>query len=284
MILITGATGTIGSEVTRLLAVRGVPHRALTRDPARAAFGPATEVVRGDLDDPGTLDAAVAGATAVFMVTLPGSGSGPGVQDKALLDAAVAAGVRRVVKLSAIGTGEPGAGGFGMWHVPGEEALRASGLEWTVLRPTTFASNFLWSAPEIRAGRPVPNQFGDGAQGVIDPRDIAEAAVEALLADGHNGRVHTLTGPELLTVPDQAAAVAAAAGRPVETVELPLESAREYVLAAGIAEESVDSVLEGFAYVRAGRNAIVTDDVERILGRPPRTFAMWAEEHKEAFV
>ncbi|WP_432164511.1 SDR family oxidoreductase [Streptomyces sp. bgisy031] len=284
MILITGATGTIGSEVTRLLAARGVPHRALTREPGRAAFGPATEVVRGDLDDPGTLDAAVAGATAVFMVTLPGSGSGPGVQDKALLDAAVAAGVRRVVKLSAIGTGEPGAGRFGMWHAPGEEALRASGMEWTVLRPTTFASNFLWSAPEIRAGRPVPNQFGDGAQGVIDPRDIAETAVETLLADGHDGRVYTLTGPELLTVPDQAAAVAAAAGRSVETVELPPESAREYVLAAGIAEESVDSVLEGFAYVRAGHNAIVTDDVERVLGRPPRTFAMWAEEHKEAFL
>ncbi|MGX1668700.1 NAD(P)H-binding protein [Streptomyces sp. NPDC055400] len=284
MILITGATGTIGSEVTRLLAARGVAHRALTRDPARAAFGSATEVVRGDLDDPGTLDAAVAGATAVFMVTLPGSGSGPGAQDKALLDAARAAGVRRVVKLSAIGTGEPGAGGFGMWHVPGEVALREGDLEWTVLRPTTFASNFLWSAPEIRAGRPVPNQFGDGAQGVIDPRDIAEAAVKTLLADGHDGRVYTLTGPELLTVPDQAAAVAAAVGRPVETVDVPLESAREYVLAAGIAEESVDSVLEGFAYVRAGQNAIVTDDVERILGRPPRTFAMWAEEHKGAFV
>lgn len=142
--------------------------------------------------------------------------------------------------------------------------------------------------PVVGAGDPrgaaVPNQFRDGAQGVIDPRDVAEAAVETLLADGHDGRVYTLTGPELLTVPDQAAAVAAVAGRSVETVELTPESAREYVRAAGIAEQSVDSVLEGFAYVRAGRNAIVTDDVERILGRPPRTFALWAEEHKEAFV
>ncbi|MFJ8823081.1 NAD(P)H-binding protein [Streptomyces sp. NPDC102467] len=282
MILITGATGTIGSDVVRLLVARGVPHRALTRDPARARFGPGTEVVRGDYDDPESLTAAATGADAVFMVNAPGAAA-PGAHDRALLAAVGAAGVRRAVKLSAIGTGEPGSGRFSAWHVPGEQALRDGPLRWTVLRPSMFASNFLWWADDIRAGRPVPDQYGGGAQGVVDPADIAAVAVEALLADGHHGRTYTLTGPEALAVPDMAACVGKALGREVASAEVSEADSRAFVISTGIPAEFADGVLEGLAFVRAGGNAVVTDDVERVLGRPPRTFEEWAREHRAAF-
>ncbi|NEB76053.1 NAD(P)H-binding protein [Streptomyces sp. SID14478] len=282
MILITGATGTIGSEVVRLLAARGVPHRALTRDPARARFGPGTEVVRGDYDDPSSLNAAVTGVDAVFMVTAPRAAS-PGAHDLALLAAARAAGVRRAVKLSAIGTGDPGIGPGGAWHVPGEQALRDGPLRWTVLRPSMFASNLLWWAGDIRAGRPVPDQYGGGAQGVIDPSDIAAVAVEALLTDDHHGRTYTLTGPETLALSDMTTLLGKVLGRDVPSVDVTEAESRAFVRSLGIPEEAVDGVLEGLAYVRAGHNAIVTDEVERVLGRPPRTFAQWATEHRAAF-
>ncbi|MBO1331309.1 NAD(P)H-binding protein [Streptomyces sp. VRA16 Mangrove soil] len=283
MILISGATGTIGSEVVRLLAGRGVPHRALTRDPARARSGPHTEVVRGDYGDPESLAAALTGADAVFMVNTPGA-AGPGVHDRALYDAAVTAGVRRAVKLSAIGTGDPASGTFSQWHVPGEQALRDGPLEWTILRPTMFASNFLWWAGEVRAGRPVPDQYDGGAQGVVDPADIAAVAVEALLGEGHQGRTYTPTGPEALSVPQMAVALGRVLGRDIEAAALNEADKRAMLVSFGIPEQGLDGILEGLAYVRDGHNAVVTDDVERVVGRPPRTFEEWARDHKEAFV
>ncbi|MFI7337336.1 NAD(P)H-binding protein [Streptomyces sp. NPDC050085] len=282
MILITGATGTIGSEIVRLLAARGVPHRALTRDPARAGFGPATQVVRGDYDDPDSLAAAVSGADAVFMVNVIGTAA-PGAHDKALLAAAEAAGVRRAVKLSAIATGDAAAGRFSAWHVPGEQALRDGPLEWTVLRPSTFAANFLWWAGEIKAGRPVPDQYGGGAQGVVDPADVSAVAVESLLADGHHGRTYTLTGPQALSTPDMAAVAGKVLGRDVAWVGLSREESRASVIASGVPEAGADDVLEGLDFVRAGGNAVVTDDVQQVLGRAPRTFEQWMRAHQDAF-
>ncbi|WP_067566731.1 NAD(P)H-binding protein [Nocardia acidivorans] len=203
--------------------------------------------------------------------------------DRALVRAARDAGVRRIVKLSAIGTGEAALGRIGTWHLPGERAVRESGVAWTILRPSSFASNSRsWAGP-IQAGRPVPNTTGDGAQGVVDPRDVAAVAVEALVSDAHSGKVYTLTGPAALTVADQAAVIAAALGKPVETMDIPLEQAREHMIAAGMSEKFADGSLAGQEYVRAAGNATVTGDVEEVLGRAPRTYADWVRDHVDAF-
>lgn len=280
MILVTGATGTIGSEVVRLLAGRGVRVRAMTRKPTEAA-GLAAEVVGGDFDEPASLGAAVAGVEAVFLLTAPG----PAVaaHDLALLDAVRAHGVRRVVKLSAIGTGDDSGLAGNAWHLPGEQALRAGEAEWTILRPTTFASNSLHWAPAIRAGHPVPNMSGTGTQGVVDPRDVAEAAVRALTAPGHTGRTYTLTGPELLSVPDQVEVLSGVLGRRVDVLDVPLHEARDAMIAAGASPEFAEAAMAGQRYVAEGRNARRTDDVATLLGRPPRTYATWAADHREAF-
>ncbi|WP_093498302.1 SDR family NAD(P)-dependent oxidoreductase [Streptomyces sp. Ag109_O5-10] len=281
MILVTGATGTIGRDVVRQLAARGAKVRALTRDPARATVPAGVEVVRGDLADPASLAAASAGATAAFLLRPPGPDAG---EDAALVAAAREAGVERLVKLSAIATGEAASGPSAQWHVAGERAVRESGLAWTVLRPSSFASNTLTWLKALRAGEPVPNMTGDGASGVIDPRDIAEVAVRALLDAGHSGRTYTLTGPEAITVPGQAAALAEVLGRPVPTRDLSPDETRDFLRTAwGMEGGRADGVLTGLAFVRSGGNAVVTEDVREVLGRPARTFREWAEDHRDAF-
>jgi uncharacterized protein YbjT (DUF2867 family) len=287
MILITGATGTIGSHVLSLLTGKGGALRAMTRDPARLEVATAgadnVEVVKADYGNPASLRPAVAGVHTLFLLTVPASPSPD--HDIAMLDAARAAGVTRVVRLSAIGTGEADDEGrtIGAWHALAEEAVRTSGLAWTLLRPTTFASNCLGWAGMIRAGEPVANLTGTGAQGIVDPRDVAAVAVETLTSPGHAGRTYTLTGPDLLTVADQADVVAKALGQTVEVVDTPVDAAREQMLAAGMDPSVVDMYATGLAWARSGHNAVVTDDVARILGRPPTSFETWVEQHRSAF-
>ncbi|WP_433593836.1 NAD(P)H-binding protein [Nocardia sp. CA-145437] len=281
MIVITGATGTIGSEVVRLLAERDVKVRAVTRNPEQARVPAGVEVVRGDYADTDSMAAAFAGAEAAFLVGLLGPDY---VElDRALVAAARAAGVRRLVKLSAIGTGDPELGRVGTWHLPGEQAVRESGVDWTILRPSSFASNTRsWVAP-IQTGQPVPNMTGAGAQGVVDPRDVAAVAAEVLLSDDHAGRIYTLTGPAALTTHHQAAVLAAALDRAVEVTDIPLDVARGFMLESGMSEEYADGALAGQAFVRDGGNAIVTGDVEQVLGHAPRTYADWVRHHRTEF-
>ncbi|MFF1813844.1 hypothetical protein ACFVXW_32855 [Streptomyces sp. NPDC058251] len=156
-------------------------------------------------------------------------------------------------------------------------------MEWTIPRPSSFASNILGWAAAISSGTPVPDLTGPGARGVIDPRDVAEVAVEALLAPGHRDRFYTLTGPELLTTADQAATLAEVLGRPVTTVDVHPDAAREQYLEAGMSEVYVEGVPAGVAYARGGGNALLTEDVREVLGRAPRTYTQWARDHREAF-
>lgn len=284
MILVTGASGTIGSRVVAELAARSARVRAMTRDPARLTAPPEVEVVRGDYADPASLPTAAAGVEALFLLTAP---SAPGPQhDLAMLDAARAAGVRRVVRLSAIGTGQRYAGKpIGAAHEVADRAVRASGMEWTLLRPTSFASNTLWWAEAIRAGAPIPNMLGEGRQAVIDPADVAAVAAEVLTAPAgaHRGRTYTLTGPELLSAPEQAAILARTLGRPVRLVDTLPQVAGEQMLAGGMDPAAVEQIVTGSAWARAGHNAVVTEDVASILGRPATSFDAWVKRNRAAF-
>ncbi|WP_433660896.1 NAD(P)H-binding protein [Nocardia sp. CA-128927] len=281
MILITGATGTIGSEIVRQLVARGEQVRAVTRDPAQAQLPAGVEVVRGDYHDPASIAAAAKGVDAAFIVGI----LGPEYVDvdHTLITTARDAGVRRIVKLSAIGTGEEQVGRIGAWHLPGEQAARESGVDWTILRPSSFASNTLSWADAIRNGQPVPSMTGSGQQGVVDPRDVSAVATAALLSSDHAGQIYTLTGPDLLTSADQVAVLAEVLGQPLEVVDVPNEAAREHMRAAGMSEAFIDGALAGQEYVRTGGNAIVTDDLRRALGRAPRTYTEWAADHAALF-
>lgn len=281
MILVTGATGTIGSEVVRQLAARGEKVRALTRDPERADVPSGVETVRGHPADRASVEAALTGVEAAFLVGVFGPDDAE--HDRGLVEAARAAGVRRIVKLSGIGTGEPAVGPVGTWHVAGEQAVRDSGLEWTILRPSAFATNTLGWAASLRAGSPIPNTSGDGGQGVVDPRDVSEVAVAALLDPAHAGRTYTLTGPEVLNVSAQAAVLTEILGRPVPVRDLSSAEAREYLLGLGFSDTFIDASEISRAFVRNGGNEVVTDDVGEVLGRPARTYREWVVDHRAAF-
>ncbi|MFJ6390024.1 NAD(P)H-binding protein [Streptomyces sp. NPDC091972] len=281
MILVTGATGTIGRDVVRRLVARGEKVRALTRDPGRAELPPQVEAARGHHRDPDSVASAMAGADAAFLVGVFGpedAGS-----DRAMVEAARAAGVRRVVKLSAISAGDPRTGLGGIAHGHGEEAVRESGLEWVILRPSAFASNTSSWAGALRAGEPVPNMLGSGRQGGVDPRDVAEIAVAALVGPGHAGRTYTLTGPETLSPQDQAAVLGEVLGRRVELRDLTPAQTRELLVASGWSEESAQGMLRSVRFVAEGGNAVVTGDVAEVLGRPARTYREWVEDHEGVF-
>jgi uncharacterized protein YbjT (DUF2867 family) len=275
MILITGATGTIGTELVRQLVARGIPTRAMTRHPQQHRLAPEVDVVQGDFTDAESLRQATEGVDAVFLLSAP-SGSVPD-HDRAMLQAMST--VRKVVKLSAIG----GDGEAAEWHRAGEAAVRSSGLAWTILRPTGFASNALRWLDAIRTGQPIPNLTGSGQQAVVDPRDVAAVAAAALLDDKHDGQLYTLTGPELLSVPDQVAQLSELLGRELAVVDVPIEVAAEHLRAAGVDELVVAAAVRGSELIRSGAEKTFTTDVEQVLGRPAGTFRGWLKTHRELF-
>ncbi|RMI34093.1 NAD(P)H-binding protein [Nocardia stercoris] len=283
MILVTGATGTVGSALIELLASQHLPVRALSRR-TDAEYPSGVEAVTGDFDDAESLVAAASGVTAALLLTAP---SAPTAEhDRAFVAAARAAGVEKIVKLSAIATGDYAPDGemIGAHHAAGEEAVHASGLDWTVLRPSVFASNSLSWAPLINSGGPIQNLTGSGRQGVIHPGDIAAVAAHVLTTPGHTATTYTLTGPAALTTADQVAALGTALGRDLSTVDLSEDEIRAQLTAAGMPESAVRTMISGLGYARSGKNATVTGDVESLLGRSPRTYQEWAEENRDRFL
>jgi uncharacterized protein YbjT (DUF2867 family) len=282
-ILVTGATGNVGGHVVRTLAARGVPVRAFVRDRERAAnmFGPEVEVAAGDLADRASLDRALDGADRLFLAcgNVPGQveyeGNG--------IDAAAAAGVARVVKLSGPDASVDSPLIFERWHGEIERHLAASGLPAVLLRPRTYMTNLLAYAGGVAQTGMLFAPAGTAAISFVDTRDVAEAAVAALTETGHDGHTYTLTGPEAITFEQVAAKLSAAAGRPVSYVGVDDDQARQAMLAEGVPPMIADAIVAIFASQRAGSMAATTDTLRELTGRPPRTVADFARDHAAAF-
>ncbi|MFE3590602.1 NAD(P)H-binding protein [Streptomyces niveus] len=279
MFLVTGATGTVGQEVVRHFPA-DLPVRIMVRDPARAAFaGRAAQTVTGDHGDPRSLAGALTGVRVAFLVTSRVGGD----DDARFLRAARAAGVRRVVKLSAAAVLDPRADDLiTRWQRANEELLRASGLEWTLLRPRAFMSNTLSWAGSIRSEGVVRALYGMAANSCVDPRDIATVAIRAMTGETHAGRAYTLTGPVALTAVEQTKQLGRLLGTPLRFAELSPYEARA-LLARRHPAPVVDALLESAARTRDGAKTRVDDTVREVTGRPAGTFAAWAERHVSAF-
>ncbi|MEU0068278.1 NAD(P)H-binding protein [Streptomyces sp. NPDC006332] len=282
MILLTGATGTVGGLTARLL--RGTePVRLLTRDPGRAAnlAGPQAEVVGGDFEDPAGLRRALAGVRSALLVTVDPLTH---AHDENFLTAARAAGVRHVVKVTTLSVTEPEATDLVTeWHRENERLLRTSGLTWTLLRPRAFMSNTLGWARAIREDGEVRAPHGGTATAAVDPSDIAEVAVRALTDPAeHAGRTHALTGPESVTPVRQTEILSELLRRPLTFVELTEDQVLQGLLRrypAPVARALVESAARG----RAGTKGRVEPTVTDLLGRPARSYRAWAAEHLAAF-
>ena len=280
MILVTGATGTIGRELVSQLVAAGLEVRALTRNPAKARFHPSVQTFTGDLAEAHTLPGALDGADHVFSLS---NGPELGHHETNLAAAARKAGVKRIVKLSVLGAGTAGAQGVVGWHERGEKAVQDTGVAWTFLRPGMFMSNALNWAPTIRSTGKVFLPYGEGKVVMIHPRDIASVAALALTQSGHEGKAYSLTGAQALGATEMMAILSEARGKPIEYVEITVEAAGEAMLKAGLPPVLVEGLTKLAAGIRRGEAGTPLPTLEEILGRPALTWRDWARENAAAF-
>lgn len=277
MILVTGATGTVGRQVVAQLRERDMPVRAVTRSPGSAGLPAGVEVVRGDLADPASLEPHLAGVDAVFLVwpfTSPVQAAGLGAGVVKVL----ARHVSRFVYLSA----QAAAGRPDSFWATMERLIEDTGADWTFLRPTGFAVNTLMWADQIRGDGVVRWPYGAAARSLVHEHDLAAVAVRALTEERHAGQRYLLTGPEVITQADQVRIIGEVTGRTVRWEELAPSAARRELLAAWGDPGFVDSALTTWAGL-VTRPEPVTRAVEEITGVPARTFRRWAGDHISDF-
>jgi uncharacterized protein YbjT (DUF2867 family) len=276
VVLVTGATGNVGAELVRALAAAGEPVRALVRDDARRAGLPAgVEAAVGDLNRPESLEPALEGVRGVHL--LAGYAGLPEA-----LERMRRAGVERVTlqSSSAVPSGDT-TNAVARYHIESEAAIRASGLRWTFLQPNGFMSNALEWAEQLRHGDVVTAPFAGVRTAQIDPLDIAAVAAAALTTGELDGRSLRLSGPESLLAADRVAILGSVLGRDLR-LEPQSDADARAAMSASMPAEYVDAF---FAFFVDGTldESEVLPTVEQVLGRPPRTFAAWAEEHADAF-
>ncbi|MEV0248756.1 NAD(P)H-binding protein [Nocardia sp. NPDC050712] len=275
MILVTGATGKVGRAAVEQLHEAGVEVRALVRRPEAADLPPGVEVVRGDLSDPGSLDAALAGVHAVFLVwpTLAADAAAPVVVRR------LAEQARHIVYLSARGADERVGAVLGS-HGYLERLIDETGVGRTFVRAGGFAGNDLGWAASIRAEGVVREHYDGWGRSVIHERDIAAVGVRALL-EGRTGTVYEVTGPEALTAPQRARIIAEALGAPLRFEQMP-RAAMRAMMSTWMPVEDVDGALAEMDEMTA-RPEPVLSTVAEVTGAPARTYREWVADHLDEF-
>ncbi|MGW0119977.1 NAD(P)H-binding protein [Streptomyces sp. NPDC003327] len=277
MIVVTGATGNVGRPLVEALAAAGEEVTAVSRGAAPGLPAGVTHR-RGDLADVPRLKELFEGADAAYVLV---AGLGDTLRPREIVAAAAAAGVRRLVLQSSQLVGTRADSVSHAFLREFEAAVRDSGLDWTVLRPSGFASNaFLW-AEGVRGARTVAAPFADVALPVVDPLDIAEVAAAALRDGVHAGRTYVLTGPVAVSPRAQVRDLAEAVGAPIAFVEQSAEEARSH-LVRFLPADAVDGMLSVLGEPSAEERR-VSPDVERVLGRAPLPFSAWAARNAFAF-
>lgn len=285
LITVTGSTGTIGSELVRLLSSAGVETRAIHRDVRKIRTLANVTWVRADLGDARGRRIALEGTERLFLLT--GNEPDFGQTQLGVVRAADELGVSHVVKLSALGASDHSKSSIAREHWAVEQALAGTRLKWTILRPHAFMQNWLGDVAETAGTEEVIySPIGDGRVPFIDARDIAAVALEVLLhPDAHVGKKYVLTGGTAVGYADVAAALSEATGRAITYRPITLEAARSRLGARGVAPATIDATLAIAAYQKAGGpTAVVSPSVERLLGRPPRTIRDFARDYATRFM
>jgi uncharacterized protein YbjT (DUF2867 family) len=279
MILVLGATGTVGAETIKSLKARGISVTAASRDAQKAEAQLGVPAVAWDFEQPELCEQIMQGVETLFLLSPPGI-------DKELeyglqtVKAAKAAGIRKVVKLSAIGVqDQPDSP-----HRQVELAVEKAGFQWTFLRPSFFMQNCNESfLPSVKHDGGLFLPAGEGRTGFVDARDVGAVAAETLTTDTFVGQGLTLTGSEALTYSEVASILGQSIGKTVRYVDIPPEQFKKALLAAGVPERYCDVMNMLYGFVKAGYLATVTDDLTKILKRPPITFAQYARDYAQAF-
>ncbi|PSK99984.1 uncharacterized protein YbjT (DUF2867 family) [Murinocardiopsis flavida] len=276
-VLVTGATGTIGSALVPALQARGATVRAMTRDPDRRI--PGVENAVADLQDPASVAAALDGVDAAFL-------NSPSAADAAALqirfaDLARAAGVGRLVLLSQYAARTDSPVRFLRWHAEVEAHVRRTGVDHTVLRPNLYMQALLAFAGTIAQGW-FAAPIGAAAVSAVDTRDIADAAAAVLTGAGHTGRTYTLTGPRAVSHDEIAQALSAAIGHGVTFKGAPADQFAA-ALTGMVPAWQIDGLIEDYAHYDRGEAAEVHASVADLTGRPARDIADFARDYAAAF-
>ena len=279
----TGATGNVGSRVLQELRDRRVSIRAFVRDPAKAAekLGDDVELAAGDFSDTASLRRALEGVDCLFLTSADGPQKVE--HETAVIDAAAAAGVPQIVKLSTlraqVGSPLPPFD----WHGRIEEHLRRSMAPAVILQAGFYMSNLIASAEAIRQTGKLFAPADAASIAMIDPRDVAAVAAVVLATDAYEGQTYELTGPEAITYERIAEELSAATGQPIEFVDVSDEAARQSFVEAGMPNWLVEHLAGVFRVIREGALEQTTDTVRTLTGRKPRSFAEFAHEHAGLF-
>ena len=278
MICVTGAGGTVGSEVIKQLDSAKASFRAayFSKEKAEAARARGIDTVIIDYNRPETLRAAFQGSDKLFLL-------GPSTPNQTQLElnvveAAKAVGVSHIVKLSVWGAdGEAFA--LAKVHRPVEKAIESSGIAWTFLRPNGFMQNVVtYMGETIKSEGAFYSASGEAKISHVDVRDIAAVAVKALTEPGHEGKAYTLSGPEALTYADIATELSKVLGRSISHVSLSPSDLKNGMLAAGIPEEYADMLLDLERYYREDQASRITNDIKQVIGRDPMRFEQYAHD------
>jgi uncharacterized protein YbjT (DUF2867 family) len=275
MILVTGANGTTGSEIARQLAADGRPVRALVRRRENAAKLPraGVEIAIGSFDDLPSLDAALKGVEAVFLISFDHP------EQLALqanvIEATRKAGVQRIARLSASSADPDSSDPLISNHGKGDRQLAQSGMGHVLIRPQWFNQNFLTSCP----GGVIRLPAGEARLSFVDVRDIAAVTIKALTEPGHNGKAYVLTGPEALSHTQVAAILSAATGKRFVYEDMDPEIYRRELIAHGTSEYYANLLVNLFASMRQRRITAVHDDISKVLGRPAISFSQFAQDY-----
>src|SRR5690348_5079034 len=282
MILITGASGTVGKAVLAEVARTGEKHRAMYRSKEDAAKAPAgTEVVIADFADKTSLAVALRGIESVYLVCSP-------IPDLVqlegnVIDACVSIGVSRIVLNSALGAGDYSKS-FPSWHRKVEDKLKGSKVEHCILRPNSFMQNIVaFYAPSIRAQGACYAAVDNQRMSYIDVRDVAAVAAKALRSREHDGKTYELNGPEALTCGEVAEKISRRAGVPARFVNIPIEAQRKAMLDQGMPEWQVTALLDLQAYYTGGKGGTVDGLLQKLLGRSPNSMDLFLQEFAAEF-
>ena len=279
MILVTGATGKTGGAVAHELAAHNIPFRVLVRnaDKAAALKDLGAEVAVGDLADKAAVSDALKGIEKAVLIT--SNGEDQLTLEKQFTDCAVAAGVKHLVKLSSMeskpGTTKP----IPAMHVASEDHIRASGMNWTMIRPTFFTQNFLGAARTIKASNEIVLALGGAVVAPTDIRDVAEVIRLVLTDDAHLNKSYDLTGPEALSIAQVAEKFSRVLGRDIRYVAQPVEDFRKILTQVGLPEWRVNAVCDEFKLLSNKTSTQTTDTIEELLGRPPTSVEQFVKDH-----
>lgn len=270
LFLVTGATGNVGRHIVGQLLDNGYRVRALTRKPDRAALPEEAEIIKGDLTRPTSFSEAMEGVSGLHLITIGGDSFEPLQTAAQIIEQAEKSAVKKVTVL------------WSGMEGPVEEAIKASSLEWTLLKPQEFMANVLEWTKTIRKEGVVREAFGNRRTAMIHEADIAAVAVATLTEEGHGGLKYTLTGPDTLTPLKAAHIIGEETGRDIQFEELTEKQALEKMQKSGIEKESAEFILSWYRDTPPEGYTIVPT-VEEVTGHPPRTFRQWVREHAEEF-